>query len=358
MSKRFIVPQGRRIAAALAVLALFFGGASYAVASTSSAPRLVACTYTSPTLTCPIPQTTVTAKATSTVTKTVPTTVVKAVPTTVATTTTAPGPTVISTITAPAVTSTVSGPTVTQTVTTSAAPSSNVLFEDDFNGPAGPYDHSKWGEWSTATYNSSAAYGSIQPGDRATLDGQGHLSIPATPTQGTSISTAGKFAFTYGTVTIRAMVPTTPGYWPALWTLNNTPSGTPDRPITGEMDIHESYTGLANYYHRAVHNYSDSTSWSASADPSAGLGHVFGEWHDYSAKIEPGQITFYFDGVQQGPPALKQEGAGKPYAFGPDNTNGNWILLTLAVGGAGGQQDGKAVAPAVFLIDRVEVRGL
>jgi len=242
---------------------------------------------------------------------------------------------------------------------TSGPVSGTLLFEDDFVGAAGAApDPAKWAEWSTATYNGSAAYGNIKPGMRATLDGSGHLVIPATPTAGTSISTAGKFDFVYGTVSIWAMAPTTPGYWPGLWTLNNTPDGDPDLPVVGEIDIHESYTGLANYYHRATHNWSGATTWSAAADPSAGLGHVFGEWHKYSARVAPGEIRFFFDDVEQGPPALKSEGAGKPYAFGPDIMNGNWIILTLAIGGAGGQQDGMAVSPAQLLIDRVEVRAL
>ncbi len=116
-----------------------------------------------------------------------------------------------------------------------------MLFSDDFSGN-GDYDHTKWGEWSACTYNGSAAYGGIKCGDRARLDGQGHLAIPATPTQGTSLSTGSTFRFTYGTVTARMMVPTQVGYWPAFWTLNNNPTGKPNSATVGEVDVIEAYT--------------------------------------------------------------------------------------------------------------------
>ena len=233
--------------------------------------------------------------------------------------------------------------------------SPEVLFSDDFSGSAGAEpDAAKWGEWSSCTYNGSAAYGNIGCGKRATLDGDGHLSIPATPTEGTSISTKDDFTFQYGTVSARMKVPTEGGYWPAFWTLNNNPDGHDTLPL-GEADIHESYTSLANYYHRGTHNWDDDQTWGSPGDPACGEGHVFGEWHTYSATFAPNKITFYFDGDRCGQVTTKDDGGGRPYAFGPDVTRGNWLLLTLAVGGAGGQQDGRATQPAALLVDSVTV---
>ena len=96
----------------------------------------------------------------------------------------------------------------------------------------------------------------------------------------------------------------------------------------------------------------------ACRDPACGRNKVFGEWHDYSARVEPGRISFYFDGVRCGGHVTAAEGDGRPWAFGPDVTRGLWPILTLAVGGAGGQQDGKAVEPARLLVDRVTVTSL
>jgi hypothetical protein len=233
-----------------------------------------------------------------------------------------------------------------------------VLFSDDFSG-TGAYDHSKWGEWSSATYNGSAAYGNIKPGDRAALDGQGHLSIPATPTAGTSVSTGGRFAFTYGTITARMKVQTETGYWPAFWTLNNNPTGQPNSATVGEVDVIEAYTKYNDGYRRATHNYTPSGSWSGADDPLCGGGDIRGSWHDYSARIEPGQVTFYFDGVQCGPVerSTDPEAAGKPYAFGPDDPAGNWLLLTNAVGNSSQGME-TPTAPSVLLVDSVKVTSL
>jgi beta-glucanase (GH16 family) len=235
----------------------------------------------------------------------------------------------------------------------------SILFEDDFTGPAGPYDHTKWGEWSTATYNGSAAYGNIQPGDRATIDGQGHLVVPATPTQGTSISTAGKYAFTYGEFSAWIKNPTQVGYWPAFWTLNNDPHGV-DHPLIGEADVIEGYTTWAAGYHAGVHNWNNqdsSLTWSTPGDPVlAGDTDLTAGFHKYTARIEPGKVTMLFDG-QVVRTTLSTDGGGKPWGFGPTVTAGNWLILTLAIGGAGGAQQ-PATAPASMLVDRVEVRAL
>ncbi|MFI3314465.1 MAG: glycoside hydrolase family 16 protein [Rikenellaceae bacterium] len=52
-----------------------------------------------------------------------------------------------------------------------------------------------------------------------------------------SIKTVGKFSFTYGRVEVRAKIPTTPGAWPAIWTLGDSMSW----PSCGEIDIMEFY---------------------------------------------------------------------------------------------------------------------
>lgn len=235
-----------------------------------------------------------------------------------------------------------------------------VLFADDFTGTAGTKpDAARWGEWSPCTYNGSAAYGGIKCGERASLDGAGHLVVPATPDTGTSLSTAGRFSFTYGTVSARMKVPEQVGYWPAFWTLNNNPTGRPNSATVGETDVIEAYTTFGDGYRRATHNYTPAGSWSSADDPLCAGTDIRGGWHDYAAKIEPGQVTFFFDGVQCGPveKSTDPEAGGKPYAFGPANPAGNWLLLTLAIGGAGGAQK-PAVAPAELLVDRVTVTAL
>lgn len=233
-----------------------------------------------------------------------------------------------------------------------------VLFSDDFSGPAGAsFDPDKWQEWSACTYNGSAAYGNIGCGAPETLDGRGHLQIPATPRRGASLSTATRFAAQYGTFSASIKTPAQVGYWPAFWTLNNSPDGHDLLPL-GEADVFEGYTTWPTVAHHGAHTWNGEQSWSSDDDRSCtGGADLSAAFHRYAMKVEPGRITFYFDQKQCGTVATAVAGEGKPYGFGPSVGRGNWMLLTLAVGGAGGQQQ-PATQDAVMLVDSVMVTAL
>jgi hypothetical protein len=277
-------------------------------------------------------------------------------------------------------------PTPTPTPTPSPTPTGPaVLFEDNFDGAAGPLTStggrsgSKWTEWSACTYNGSAAYAKIGCFDAPhketgvpvpTIDGNGHARIPATPDHGSSVSTKDNFKFTTGIMTARMKIGNEKGYWPAFWSLNNNPSGA-DAPLLGEVDVLEAWTGLdvstGGGYRRAVHTWvpgHGDQQWSGKDDPFCGAGKTFGQYHDYSAKVETDKVTFYFDGVQCGPSVLRSEQPDKPWGFAPDipASQGNWPILTMAVGGAGGQQDpgtgNEATVNSYLEVDSVKVTAL
>lgn len=234
-----------------------------------------------------------------------------------------------------------------------------ILFADDFTGPAGALpDQAKWEDHSTVTYNSSAAFGLIQPGNNETLDGQGNLRIPATPTAGSAIRTGAKFGFQYGTVSAWMKFPAQAGYWPAFWTLNSPPDGSTQLPV-GELDAAEDYTTWNNVFHAQAHSWSGSSTGNYhSGDnrcPQPETADLSGRFNKFTAKIEPGRITYSFNDVPCGQAYVKDP--AKLWAFGPDVTRPNWLILDLAVGGAGGQQT-PASQPAELLVDRVEVRAL
>jgi len=233
-----------------------------------------------------------------------------------------------------------------------------LLFSDDSNGPSGQsFDRSKWQDWSSCSYHASAAYGNIKCGATETLDGQGHLRIPATPTTGASLSTATKFGFVYGEMSAWIKNPAADGYWPALWTLNAEPECCLAKTLpVGEIDVMEGYTTWDDLYHRGVHNWNDSLTWTSN-DAVCGNVDLTAAYHKYTVRVEPEKMIFFFDGKQCGTTFTKGYGGGKPYAFGPDVLDPNFIILTLAVGGADGQQN-PATQPAIMLVDRVEVRGL
>jgi beta-glucanase (GH16 family) len=238
----------------------------------------------------------------------------------------------------------------------------DLLFEDDFNGTAGAsYDTTKWEDFSTATYNSSAAFGNIQPGNNETLDGQGNLIIPATPTAGSAIRS--KFGFVYGVMSVWMKAPSQVGYWPAFWTLNNNRNGVDVLPLA-EIDVAELYTTWKTDYHAVGHTWVGNGVDQGSADfrvpdtqnpNSVTVPDISASFNKYSAKVEPGKVTFYFNDV---PVAVWDKPVdGRAWALGPDVTRDNWMILNLAIGGAGGAQTA-ATQNAQLLVDRVEVRAL
>ncbi|HEY0238583.1 MAG TPA: glycoside hydrolase family 16 protein [Friedmanniella sp.] len=232
------------------------------------------------------------------------------------------------------------------------------MFVDNFDGPAGQApDPGRWGEWSTCTYNDSASYGDIKCGSRSSLDGQGHLLVRATPGTGTSISTGGHFSFVYGEASAWIKMPSAVGYWPAFWTLNSDPSGKTQNP-NGEIDVLETYTTFPTVYHRGTHNWNaGDLAWGSPGDPRCGNVDLSAAFHKYSVRVEPRRVTFFFDDVQCGDVVTKADGQGKPYQLGPDNPAGSWLLLSLAIGGADGQQK-PPTEPAAMVVDSVEVKGL
>lgn len=243
-----------------------------------------------------------------------------------------------------------------------------VLFEDDFTGTANTTpDTNVWEEYSTCTYDSTAAFGGIDCGVDSVLDGAGHLSIPAAaPTstdpdgQGSAVRTK-TFDFQYGTMSAWMKMPAAPGSWPAFWSLNNDRAGgqaTTSAPV-GEVDAVEAYTTWDNVSHALGHTWTDSsTTEYHSPDnrcPAAENADLDGQYNKFSAKIEPGRVTFYFNDVACGVEYLKDN--NKAWGFAPDVTRGNWLILQHAVGGAAGQNTATGPLGAV-LVDRVEVRAL
>jgi hypothetical protein len=236
-----------------------------------------------------------------------------------------------------------------------------VLFEDDFTGAAASAPGSAWYDYSACTYDSSAAFGLIQCGDNETLDGSGHLQVPATPTTGSAIRT--HFTAQYGTFSAWVKLPAEEGYWPAFWTLNNDPAGgtaTTTAPV-GEVDAMETWTKFSHQnpgLSKALgHTWtgSSSTDYHSPDNTCSTSGALDGAFHKYSAKIEPGKVSYYVDDVQCGQNYVKD--TSKIWGLGPDVSRGNFLILDLAIGDAGGQQ-AAPTANATMLVDRVEVRAL
>lgn len=239
--------------------------------------------------------------------------------------------------------------------------SSKILFEDDFNGPRGALpNQAKWRDYSGCT-SARMAFGKITCGNNETLTGDGKLTIPATPTAGSGLTTAGRYAFTYGIASAWIKTPKTTGYWPAFWT-ENRPQDFHSVPLYGEADILELYTFEPQYAHTGLmHAWGrNGQVWSGSKDnhcTAPGVKNWGDGYHKYTMTFEPGRLTGYIDDVQCGITIVKSSDPAKPWPLPPDVNLPNYLILDLAIGGAGGRNPTPPRAD-VMLVDRVEVRSL
>lgn len=107
-----------------------------------------------------------------------------------------------------------------------------------------------------------------------------------------AVTTEGKFSFRYGTLSIRAKLPTGPGLWPALWLLPNS------RPAAGQLAAYE--IDLMEEIGRDPHTVYF-TVWHGTAHMSC---HYSGPdfsaaYHTYTLNWSPGQAQWLVDGVRR-----------------------------------------------------------
>jgi beta-glucanase (GH16 family) len=163
------------------------------------------------------------------------------------------------------------------------------------------------------------------------------------------INTRAKFAFTYGKVEARMLIPATMGLWPAFWMLGDTTGKT--WPSCGEIDIMENAGKEPTLLHATVHGpgYSAGKGPTKSFDTGAALGAA---WHTVGIEWEASEIRWYLDGAlyhRLGPAELP---AGKKWVFDHDF----YLLLNLAVGGGFADYPTSAsVFPQDFQIDWIRV---
>jgi len=101
-----------------------------------------------------------------------------------------------------------------------------------------------------------------------------------------SVTTDGRFSFTYGYMEARIWLPGSGSIadWPAFWA-----GGEPYSDAKGEIDVVEGLGG------RACATFHDVT---AAGESACSNGTFTGGWHTFAADWEPGSVTFYYDGTE------------------------------------------------------------
>ena len=247
----------------------------------------------------------------------------------------------------------------TQSEDTAQDPDYQLVWEDDFEGPAGQMpDEANWNfdigghGWG----NNQLEHNTARP-ENAGIDGQGNLVITAREEsyQGNTYTSAriqsmGKVAYRYGRIEARINLPEGQGIWPAFWLLgsNFLSAGWPD---CGEIDIMEYRGQDPAVLHGTVHGpgYSGGNGIGDSTSVSGGMA---GNWHTYAIEWEPGEIRWLVNDFEYHRLTPADIPSGAPWVFDQPF----FIILNVAIGGwFAGNPDASTVFPQQMLVDYVRV---
>ena len=163
-----------------------------------------------------------------------------------------------------------------------------------------------------------------------------------------SLTTQGKFAFSFGKIEVRAKIPTGRGTWPAIWLLGT------DRsvgwPMGGEIDLMENVGFDPEKIHFTVHTGAFNHVMKTQRGHAIVVEKPWADFHRYGLIWTPERLEFFFDGEKVS--EFVNDGQGP--AHWPFNSP-QYLIVNLALGGAWGGQRGidDTIFPAEFRIDYV-----
>ena len=174
-----------------------------------------------------------------------------------------------------------------------------------------------------------------------------------------SITTAGKFEFTYGRLEVRARIPVAKGAWPAIWTLGSRM----EWPSCGEIDVMEFYRIQGRPVIMANAAWGTDKRWEARWDSQATpMEHFLAKNPDWASEFHVWRmdwtkeaIRLYLDDelLNEIPLSTTYNGTlgeGKNLFMAP-----HYVLLNLAVGGINGGPVSDEAWPMRYEVDYVRV---
>ncbi len=182
----------------------------------------------------------------------------------------------------------------------------------------------------------------------------GELIIKATKKdslyQSGKIHTKNNFEFQYGTVEVKANLPTGHGLWPAIWMLGNDIE-TIGWPACGEIDVMEYVGKKPSVIYTSMHT--PSSHGNTVNSKQTAIQNIEEDFHIYKMDWTEKAITFFIDGKEV-------------YEYAPEDKNEKtwpynkpfYLILNMAIGGDfGGPKVDDAIFPKDFKIDYIKVYG-
>lgn len=239
----------------------------------------------------------------------------------------------------------------------SGEPARQLIWEDDFEGPAGQsVESTRWGyDIGTDWGNEQLEYDTDRP-ENVSLDGNGNLAITARAEsyQGREytsarIVTRDLFASTYGRFEARIKLPVGQGIWPAFWLLGANIE-TVGWPQCGEIDVMEYRGQEPSIVLGSLHGPGYSGSQAITSQFTLTDDRFDTAFHVFAVEWRANSIDWYVDGQ-------------KYHTVKKGEQNGDWvfdgpfyIILNVAVGGRFvGSPDANTVFPQTMLVDWVRV---
>lgn len=245
------------------------------------------------------------------------------------------------------------------TTTSTTAPSTDLIFQDEFSGSAGSSPSaSRWRpEAGTDWGNQQLEYDTGRP-TNVSHDGAGHLVITARAENylgsnytSARINTKGLFAATNGRFEARMKLPIGQGIWPAFWMLGANIDQV-GWPTCGEIDIMEMRGQAPATIWGSLHGPGYSGG-GALTSPFTLTGSTFNDaFHVFAVEWSSARIIWQVDGVTYKTVTPSNLPANAAWVFNHPFS----ILLNLAVGGNFvGAPNASTVFPQSLIVDYVRV---
>lgn len=224
-----------------------------------------------------------------------------------------------------------------------------LVWSDEFDKDGSP-DSTKWGYdlgaggWG----NNEAEYYTSREKNAEVKNGLLNINLIKEPYNGSAYTSArlltkNKFSFTYGTVKVRAKLPSGGGTWPAIWMLGNDP-GNIGWPGMGEIDIMEHLGNKMNTIYGTLHYPGRSGDHADGA--TRAIENASTAFHIYQVDWSASVINISVDGQ-----VIHSVSNSNKLPFNHDF----FIILNVAMGGNFGGAIDAAVSQASMQVDYVRV---